>query len=925
MTKTLFNRSARSDHRKRLSARAYYLRYTVLFLLICAGMFLPFLLTGRSLICMSDGRRQYYPQMIYLRRYMQELLSGILSGGRPLKFYDFAIGMGEGIIVAARMHRLDVLSVFVPEKVLPVFYTSLILVRLYLSGIAFSAYCRYRKMNDHAVLIGCMVYLSCGFALQRVTMHPFFGAAMYMLPFMLLGAEKILQERKGLCMIAASAVGFLVIYYFAYMCTIAVAFYYLLRWPQVRCHNRTHSTYGRAVFFRKGFFVIWNWLIGACMAAWVLVPTFSHLFASDRVKVGQSAGTSGLYPIKYYGNLLLGLISPNVEAGFNTRLSFIALIIPVLVILFFGKLKNMLSMKLAVILQAVGLCIPTVGLVMGAFGNVSNRWTFIIAFTLALLCVRVLEEGPVYDKTSLKVLSGVTVLYTAGTAALFLFPGILSISSRFRLNIAAGCFCLLITTAAFLFMSRRQVTYEFHIRLTGAVAFLSAVVMSIVVFLPGLGGLAETYVPWSKIPSIYENQPTAVLSELTKNEFCRADTGFNKRTWLNSSLYHDYYGTGEYNSVMHSGEQHFLMDLESPSIENSVMTRSMDGRAVCENLAYVHYYLTDEDDGILPYGFEKADEPVKEGSALYRNQIPLSFAYTYDTVLSESVYDTLSAAQKQQVLMKAAVLDEEDIDSQSSVQNTEAPETNETVLPVSPDEVSVNEQCSIEDGVYSFEKDGEISLSYERRSGCECYLRLSGISYEDANEDEDKENLKITCGAGSRRVFLNGPGFIYHIPMDNRMIYLGYSSQDESDEVTVRFFGKGHCDISSLELCYIPMDSFAQDVEKRNAGGCSSPQYSTNRIEGDLENGGERFVVLPVLYSKGWKAEIDGEDITLVNANRCYTGFYVSEGKHHFTLTYMPQHFILTMIITVSAWFLFMLLAVRELIRKKSEKENKKG
>ncbi len=911
MTKTTQYRNSVITDDGRGRIRRYYLKYSLLFLLLMAGMFLPFLLTGHSMVWMVDGRSQYYPQMVYLRRYIQDLVSGLFHGNGTVKFYDFAIGMGEGIIVASRMHRLDVFSALVPLDLTGVFYTAVILMRLYLAGIALSMYCRYRKMDDRAVLVGCILYLSSGYAMRWVPIHPFFGAAMYMLPLMLLGVEKILQEGNGLWMIAASAISFMVIYYFGYMCTIVVAVYYMLRWPQV-CSRKTASRDAAAIvspggsvslFFKKGFLIIGTWLIGVCMMAWVLVPTFTHLFDSDRVKVEQAGNIFGLYPLKYYANLLLSFISPNAQVSFDTRLNFIALAIPILVILFFGKIQGLMSMKLAMLLQAVGLCIPMVGLVMGAFGNVSNRWTFVTAFSLALACVRVLEAGPVYNRASLMVIGGLSAVYLAGTLAVMIFGDRLHISSGYRINIATGCICLVVTSAAFLIMNRRKVTYRMHVYVIGTIACFSAVLMGLVTFLPGLGGVVKTFMPMSALPSYYEEQPSAVLSDLTKNSsFCRADTGYDQRGWLSNSLYHDYYGVAEFNSVMNAGVQNHLLELENSGILNTVQIMSMEGRAVCENMASVHYYLTDEDSNIIPYGFERSKIDAGPGYALYENQMPMSFAYTYDSVISSEEYEKLNAAAKQQVLMKAAVLDEEDLNDQTSAFKTEIPAAEEITVPVSPEETSAVDNVRVDRGGYVFSRRGELRIPYMKRAGYECYLRLCGINYEDANESTDNESLEVFCGSGKHRIFLNGVNNIYYIPLKNRMIYMGYSSSDEADEMNIRFYGKGHLKVDSIEFCYIPMASYEEDVAQRNKGGCSLPKRTMNRIEGDLEDAGERFVVLSALYSKGWKIQVDGEDVQPVKANRCYVGFYVPAGAHHFVLSYTPRYYIFAIVLTLAGW-----------------------
>lgn len=898
-----------SDSRGRI--RRYYLWYSFLFIILMAGMFLPFLLTGHSMVWVVDGRSQYYPQMVYLRRYIQELFSGLLHGDGAVKFYDFAIGMGEGIIVATRMHRLDVFSALVPLDLIGVFYTAVILVRLYLAGISFSLYCRYRKMDDRAVLVGCVLYLSSGFAIRWVPMNPFFGAAMYILPLMLLAVEKVLQEENGLWMIMASALSFMAVYYFAYMCTIVVAFYYLLRWPQVYSQEiagggekaNVFSGKSAALFFRRGFLIIGTWLIGVCMMAWVLVPTFTHLFDSERVKVEQAGSLLGLYPLKYYGNLLLSFISPNAHVSFDTRLNYIALAIPILIILFFGKIQGLRSMKLAMLLQAAGLCIPMVGFVMGAFGNVSNRWTFVVSFSLALACVRVLEAGPVYSKASLMVIGGLSAVYLAGTLAVVIFGDRFNISSGYRINIATGCVCLVVTSAAFLIMNRRKVTYKTHIYVIGAIAFLSAVLMGLVTFLPGLGGFVKSFMTWSELPSYYEDQPSAVLTDLTEgSSFCRADTGYDQRGWLSNSLYHDYYGIAEFNSVMNAGVQNYLLELENSGILNTVQIMSMEGRSVCENMASVHNFLTDEGSSIIPYGFERSDKDAGSGAVVYENQMPMSFAYTYDSVISSKDYEKLSAAEKQQVLMKSAVLDEEDYNDQASVFKTEVPTTEEITVPVSPEETSAVDHVMVDGSGYVFSRKGELRIPYMKRAGYECYLRLCGINYEDANEATDNESLRVVCSNGRRRIFLNGINNIYYVPLKNRMIYMGYSSIDETDEMNIKFFGKGQLMVDSIELCYIPMATYEEDVAKRNEGGCSLPKCTVNQIEGDLEDAGERFVVLSALYSKGWKIEVDGEEVQPVRANRCYVGFYVPKGAHHFVLSYTPRHYRIAFAVTLAGW-----------------------
>ncbi len=883
----------------------YYLWYTFVFLLLSAGMFIPFLMTGRSMVWEVDGRTQYFPQLVFLRRFLLETLNGILHGNWNIRSYDFSIGMGDGISAAARVNRLDSISVFVQARFLGYFYTLLVFVRIYLSGIAFSLYCRYRKMEDRAILIGCIVYLSSGFVIRRVPMHPVFGAATIMLPLMLLGVERLLRDGSGIWLAFMTGGAFFAVYYYAYICTIAVIAYFLFRYVQMYRDRTFGDSAGLAHFLITGFRALMAGIAGAGMAACVLVPAFQRLSASDRVHIDGVGKSLLFYPVKYLGNLLLGFISPNVEAGYNTRLNLVALVIPVLMILIFDRVQGVFSLRLALLAEAIGLVIPAAGLVMGAFGNISNRWTFIIAFTLAFATVCVIQKGPQHRKITWAALSVTAVFYAAGTMFLYMMRDRVHISAGYCLNIAVGCLCLVATVVAFVLMGRKHVSYQVYCLVTAVIALISAAALGIATYLPGLGNVVEEFMKLEELPSFYDSQPVAMLNQVTNEPFCRADTGYNRRTWLNSSLYHDYHGIAEYNSIMNAGLQEYLLELENPGLESTVKILSMDGRAVCENLASVRFYLAEKEDGFIPFGFEETSDRAEDGSILYRNQFPLNFAWTYDTLLPEEEYEALSAAAKQQVQMRAAVLEQKEIDLlQEMGLKVDRPATEEQTVVVAEDDVSFDGKGHSGQDGFELGRDGVLSFPYQRRAGFECYVRLTDLAYEDANEPNDNESLTFINSFGKKKQFIKAPGNDYYIPLKNVMVYMGYSDVDQPDNIQIRLNGKGTCSISGLELVYIPMESYQQDVGQRNEGGCPMPSVSPNTIEGDLEDGDNRFVALSVLYSKGWEAEVDGEPVRLVKANRCYMGFYVGKGEHHFKLTYRSRLLPLSIVTSVLSFLI---------------------
>ena len=915
-------RSKEKNKQGQLSAFSFYIRYSIMFLILMAGIYLTFLVMGRSFVWDLDGRQQYYQQMAYLGNYLREFFSGLLRGNFALRFYDFTIGLGEGIILAARLHRFDVLSGFFPLNMVSIVYSLVVLLRLYLSGVSFAMYCRYRKLEDRAIMIGVIVYLSSDFAMRRVPMHPFFGAAMIMLPLMFLGVEKILEEGKVTCLILAVAFGYLATYYYGYISTIAVGFYFVLRWPLSSCRLRISENRTR-LFFKKLSAVVGSGALGILMVSWILIPIFSHLISSDRVQVEKAGNIPVLYPLRHMWYVILSFICPNIKPGYNTRLHFIALVIPVIIIVFFERIPKLASLRCALVIQTAGLCFPVVGFVMGAFGNISNRWVYILSFSLAYASVIAIQSGPVYRRETLHAIFIAMVLFTVLTVCIVVFGVIRKNGFYYCFNVLVGWFCLAVSTIAIIVINRRKLSYSMHCHALSLCALFSAVIMALVTFLPALGGMAAEFMKWDELPSYYEDGPESVLKEYTDDPFCRVDMGYYHKLLINNSLLFGYKGVSEYNSVMHAGLQHYMMELENPGIYSSIRIATMGGNAISENLASVQYYLADKNFQIIPYGFEKIREAETGEWVLYQNQLPLCFAYTYDKYIPYQQYQKLSAVEKEQALMSAVVLDEEDMkpDLEASF-DQDSPEMREINIPVHTADVTADKNASITDHGYELGQNGTLTFSCQRRAGCEFYVKLNGVAYTGVNHETGSENLYVSDSLGTKHTIVRINEDPYYIPMNNRLIYMGYSDQDVEDKISICLGETGHCQIRGIELVYLPMDSFAAQIEKRNTGGCKAPQILTNQVEGDLEEGENRFVVMSVLYSKGWKAEVDGNPVPVMKANRCYIGFPVSEGAHHFKLTYTPPFFYIGIFVSVCAWIVFFVILVLQNIHHKRARRN---
>ena len=177
----------KSRRNKRL---VYYGIYTALFSIVAAIVFSWFYTNGKSFIWTSDGLPQHFTALVYYGEYLREIFSGLLAGNLSIPLWDFSIGFGSDIMATlgncVMGDPLFVLSAFFKPEHTEWLYNALIVLRLYLAGIAFSAYCVCRGKRRAYTLIGAFIYVFCGFALFAAVRHPYFTNPMIYFPLIFL-------------------------------------------------------------------------------------------------------------------------------------------------------------------------------------------------------------------------------------------------------------------------------------------------------------------------------------------------------------------------------------------------------------------------------------------------------------------------------------------------------------------------------------------------------------------------------------------------------------------------------------------------------------------------------------------------------------------------------------------------------------------
>lgn len=881
------------DNKKQFDLN-YLLIYTILFSSLFFCVFSQLILQGKTLIWEADGATQYYPYLYYMGNYFRDIIESVVNGEFAVRMYDFALGMGDDINSIVRFHPLDFLSAIVPGRFTEILYVFLVFLRMYLSGLSFSLFCFYWNKHRTHILAGSMMYVFCGYVLIYGMRHPTFHSPMIILPLLLVGAEQVIRKENGLLFAFMTALGFISNYYFMYMCSIAMACYVLLRFFGVYKENRIKN------FFIMGIRLVLYYLLGMGMICVILLPTVIRL--TDSMRLGESnMGNLFLYDnaARYYG-WFMNLIAPYKNTGDSTSLNYAVILLPALTLLFTEKWKKHLTVKIALLIQCVGILVPLCGFVFSGFSDFSNRWIFIFSFTVCFACVTAFEKFTGITKKQMGIV-GLAIIVYMGAGVYFIKSG--KGNKYWNIAMIELLICMVLVLVCFLL----KISAKRWSGVILAIVLLSCICNGYFTYNENYGNVAEEYCETGELFGYYTNTEFKKYQDIEDRRFYRVDSNLISSGRENASVLLGYNGVSMYNSIINSKLIEYLLDQENPGVNAIHRVFSLDGRAASETLANVKYYMTREEDGGVPYGFLLNERLSDEIYKVYENRNPLSIGVTYDAVISNEDYEMLNALEKQQIMMEAAVI-EADLKQNSELEIvTECGDEIQKALLELPRE---GENLTFTEYGFKVGKEGgSFQITYEKKAGYETYLRFKGFY-----KDTSYSRVDITTDEVKKHIMLRGHDTTYTLGRENYLVNLGYCEEDGTGEVTISMRDRNRYDLEGIELYYVSMDRHDGNVEKLNREALQDVVMKTNGISGTVSVEKEKLMVFSIPYSKGWTAYVDGERADLIKANVMYMGLKLEPGKHEIVLKYCTPGIVAGLWISIfcTGVFLFMLFRKRK-------------
>ncbi len=897
------------DFYKRLDSRksTYFLVYSVIFVILAIGVFSFYFFTGKTFIWEVDGWEQHYKALIYYSQYLREFFKNIFVNHRfVLPQWDFAIGEGSDIIGTFHYYVIGdpftFFSFLFPAKYMYIFFEAMILLRIYLSGIAFSLVCFYLGHEKRYVLPGAVTYAFCYWAVYNAVRHPFFLNPLLYYPLLVLGVEKIIREKKMWLFTITVAVAAMSNFYFFYMLVFTTVIYVVVRF--IFCYGRNVKMWC-AGMLRLAV----SSVTGLCMAAIVFLPVLHTFLSDNRFNTANKIGI--VYPFSYYLKLP-GLFTIEGD-NFWTCMGFA---IPVLlaVFLMFRSRHRYTILKVFFIINVVMICIPFFGQAMNGFSYICNRWIYAFALLCAYILVCMMPRLVALESKEIKFIGKALTIY-------FVICMCISFSRNGKVISAVAIGAVLLAGLGI----KNMGGYNRCLMVTAAVM---------------LAALANGI--W-KNASFGDNYAAQCVSVRTAQENVYGSEKELVEEGTDDTEFVRYSGSGlsyNMNCITGLSSSNLYWTLTNPYVSKFRFDCAIrldtllphkytgyDDRTSLITLSSASKYLVSKAGGLVPYGFTYESE--NDDYVMYNNDNALPLGFTYDKAVNKSEWENLSAVDKQKAMLQAVVIDRSGNDTKEALSDRVSvneldydSQTKDYTLDYDVKEV----QCL--DNTFAVTKAGaSITFNFTGTGAGETYFNIKGLDYEGASQfqlyfgkkkfdpldmyskadwkelssDEKKKifksfvywtqstssvKLELATDTGvSKSMNYFTADYSYYSNQHDFSVNMGYSEESVTS-VTVTFPKIGVYSYDDIQIICQPMESYTDEINALKENVLTDVELKTNAVTGQISLERDKYLCLTIPYSKGWKVYVDGERQKLYNANGQYMAVYLTCGTHDITLKY---------------------------------------
>lgn len=875
--------------------------YTLMFLLMCIGAFLPFFTEGKSFVWgagVEDGLSQHFSALAYYGEALREFFRNLLAGHPKLVMWDMSLGYGADILSTLNYYAigdpLNLLYGFVSPKNTETMYDFMILLRMYLAGITFIMYARKMKKRSYGTVIGALVYVFSGFCFRLGLRHPFFINPMIYFPLLCLGIEKIYQRERPYVFIFAVCVSAMSNYYFLYMLTIFAVIYAWIRFYKYTEENKMKNFF--LTILKFGMY----YTLGIAMAAVILLPSVIGFLGNGRYGKGVDWKSLIVYPGKYYLLFIENFIGYG-NMGSNTNAGYLPIVgIVVLFTLFSQRMKHK-KYRVAFIASIIALILPIFGYAFNGFSYANNRWAFALSFIVALLTAEMYPRLFVMSKRQQIGIGAGIIIYTV-------FCIIVNASGEEILkNKGIMAACGLIAVFYILLLIFQRLGYDTQkriVRVSMAILLLISVgVHGYYRFDPKGYAYTQEFMDQGQAYRTLKEDNIRMLSKVNDPSVYRVHAeGYR---YKNYGLINHLNTISGYYSITAKCVTDTIKGYDTLGMQYADKYKGVDQRLGLLSLAGVKYITVAHNSqvakdvsskGDVPYGVEKQSK--KGNITLYKNKYALPFAYAYDSYMTEQQYEQLNGIGKEQAMLAQIILNQHPADKE--IQHNEQ-RNDPDIQTISLPETRISSPKG--------KKYADITVPVEKDK--ETYLYFKNLVYHGKKNGDDNfiltgrkgtKGILVTQNDVQQKIHIQSTFNPYYFGRKDYIVKINHQTSKAKEKVRLNFLSPGEYEFDDISLITVPKKDVLARLKERKENSMKQIQYEGNHFRGVYHAKKDQILCVTIPYSKGWKATVNGNRTKIYKANGMFMGIIMKKGTQSVKLDYETPGLKIGAWISLVAW-----------------------
>ena len=882
-----------TDIKKRGDLKELIGRYSLWFIFFSAVCYIPFLfIFQRSFITADDGLSQQYVYFAYVGIWIRRLFDNLFVKHMfELPMWDMSIGMGsDSLLTLSGVTNVLAdpfywISALLPIRFTEAAFNTIVIIKLYLSGIAFSVLCRDKGRDIPATVTGAMIYtfsatISVGFR------QAFFLNVFILFPLLILGCNRLWNNKGHRLYVSVLTISVVYSFYFSYMFGLLVIVYCIIRFI-----TEKDSRNARRLMELLRRFIIFT-VLALGIGIGPVLPSLISLSGLDRLNREFSMPLIDIQMMKDLFRYAFSYCNLWHESiwGFSS-LVFIALL------LLFRRKGQYSLLKILFIVYSISLCIPRIGSLMNGLSYPANRFVFGYSLLLAYIVTEMYGYiGEFKGKLFYASLAVASVYLAFGV-----FGGTVALLSGLSLLVTV----LILGVANTCLKSERIKGYLFTGLLLLSSFFIAIArnVDSNYLFIRK--GTAESL--------LLRYEEVLTDYDISQNRYDVVPYTYSDVP-VNASMLMGLNGYDFYHSNYNNYVDRYFNEMGIVSNTQGYLMTGLRGRSFLEMLNGTEYILWDtgEDKMIRPPYMYRKDSSCEQVD-VYRSLNGASMLFFYDDSVSYDSYSTLSPLEREELMMYSCVL--EDLPDETSISMID----NHTEIEYDPAD---SEGCEYLNGSVTVEGDsGYISLTTPIISDQEISVYLDGLDHY----GDYYYQFAVVLMDGDKAVaadFYVGADQDYDYYHGKNSLLFNFGVVDEEvDSVRLYFNSSGEYSLKDIKICTRSpeqLETITDAFYEHASIDDITYNYSGNHISILAEADRDKYLYLAVPYSDGWSAIVDGEDAEIIRANEAFMAIRLSEGQHNIEFSYQTPYL---MIGTAISLLSIIVLCIFEMIEVKMLKK----